>query len=430
MKNILSLFIFTLIINSFLFAQDNHIFKIDSLITEGNYSEALKNAQILVTLDSINANSWIVLGKTNRLNQHYTDAVFAYEKANLLSINNKALLLILAKTYKLSANRSKAVKIYKQVLQLDSSNVAAQINLSGIYLKQGKFNKAYVFFEQLYKSDTLNSEYVRQMGYCKYRINDIVNAFELYKKSYELNNQNLNTIYWLSNIYSNSQKYDTATAIINLALIHYPYNGRLYASRGNVSFKQSHNYRSAEDYKKAIELEYVTNTLKKNLGKSLYAIKKYHEAKEVLESLIIRDTVDYQVCNYLGHIYNALRNYDKALMFYDYAIRILTPGSIIMSSIYSGMSDSYAGKGQFYKQIDYIKKRSKQQALISPDNMVYQHFLEIADIYDRNIKDKKMALKYYQKYWNIIKDWDFRPEHKEQVLAKINHLKEDLHFEN
>lgn len=430
MKKSLIIFLLISIINSFLFAQNGNSYVIDSLIAVGNYTQALKKAQLLVEKDSLVDNSWMLLGKINRLNQRYTDAIVAYNNANALNPDNNSILLVLAKTYKLSGNQVKAAKTYEVLLELDSTNTAAQINLSAIYLKQNKFKKAFIIFRQLHMSDTLNSEYVRQMGYCKYKNTEVLKAFELYKMSYELNNKNLKTIYWLANIYANSQKYDTATAIIDHAIIDFPDNGRLYASRGNVFFKQNHHYRSVDDYQKALELEYKSYTLIKNFGKSLFVIKKYDKAIEILESLIIRDTVDFQVCNYLGSIYNVLGNYDKALLFYKYSIDILTPEPLAMASVYRGMSKSYAGKGQYYKQIDYIKKRSKQQALIHPGYPTYSQFLEMAKIYEENINDKKLALKYYQKYWEAIKDWNYSYEHKEKVLAKINHLKEDLHFQN
>ncbi|MEN8122456.1 MAG: tetratricopeptide repeat protein [Bacteroidota bacterium] len=430
MNKTLILFLLISIINSFLFAQNSNSNVIDSLIAEGNYTLALEKANSLVEKDSLNANSWMLLGKTNRLNQRYNDAILAYNTANALSPGNKSWILVLAKTYKLSGNQVKAAKTYEALLKLDSLNTAAQINLSNIYLKQSKFKKAFGIFEQLHLSDTLNSEYVRQMGFCKYKMDEVMDAFELYKQSYELNNKNLKTIIWLANIYSNSQKYDTATKILDLAITDFPDNGSLYASRGNVSFKRSHHYRSVNDYKKAIELEYHSPWIQKKLAQSLFAIEEYKESKVIFELLIVRDTADFQVCNYLGNIYNKFEDYDKALMFFEYSTFLLTPEPMVMASIYSGMSKSYAGKGQYYKQIDYIKKRSKQLALKHPGYPRYSQFLEIAKIYEESIKDKKMSLKYYQKYWDVIKDWNFNLEHKEQVLAKINHLKEDLHFQN
>jgi len=430
MKKSIILISSILLINSFLFAQNSNSFEIDSLIAEGNYSLALYKAKALVEKDSLNPNLLILLGKTNRLNQRYTDAIVAYDKANVLSPENKSLLLILAKTYSLSGNVIKATKTYETLIELDSTNTAAQINLSNIYLKQKRYKKAFIIFQQLHLSDTLNSEYVRQMGHCKYKNSETLKAFELYKKSYELNNKNLKTIVWLANIYSNSQKYDTATAILDLAIIDFPDNGSLYASRGNVSFKRSHHYRSVTDYKKAIELEYHSAWIQKKLAQSLFAIKEYEESKEIFELLIVRDTADFQVCNFLGNIYNEFKNYDKALIFFDYAVELLTPGPLVMASVYRGMSNSYAGKGEYYKQIDFIKKRYKQQLIKHPGFPPHVQFLEIAKIYEENLNDKKLALKYYQKYWEVIKDWDFRLEHKEQVLAKINHLKEDLHFQN
>ncbi|OQY05118.1 MAG: hypothetical protein B6I20_01830 [Bacteroidetes bacterium 4572_117] len=430
MKKLLIFLSLILLVNPILFAQKTSSFEVDSLIAEGNYPLALEKAKILVNNDSLNANSWILLGKTNRLTQRYTCAISAYNQANTLSPDDKPLLLVLARTYKLSGNDIKAIKTYEQLLEIDSLNTATQINLSKIYLKQKLYKKAYKIFNKLYLSDTLNSEYVRQMGNCKYKNSETLKAFELYKKSYGLNNKNLKTIYWLSNIYANSQKYDTAIAIINLAIVDFPDNGGLYANRGNVSFKRNHHFRSSADFKKAIELGYKSPWIKKKLAQSLFSIEKYKESLEVFESLIVRDTADYQICNYIGGIYNEFGEYDKALMFYQIAIKLLTPGPIVMASVYRGMSESYKGKGQYYKQIAYIKKRSEQQSKRFPGYPVYRQFLELAEIYDNNIKDKKTALKYYQKYWDVIKDWNFNLKHKEQVLAKINHLKEDLHFQN
>jgi superkiller protein 3 len=429
MKTTLVLFLFV-IANSFLFAQNSSSSEIDSLITEGNYLAALEKAKQLIEKDSTNGNAWILLGKTNRLNQRYTDAIFAYEKAKELNPDDKKLLLILAKTYSQSGNRVKAVKTYEQALQLDSTNTAIQINLSALYLKQSKYKKAYTLFEQLHKQDTLNSEYVRQMGYCMQKNDELLKAFELYKKSYELNNKNLKTIIWLANIYANSQEYDTATTILDSAIISFPDNGSLYASRGNVSFKRSHHYRSTTDFKKAIELDYRSPWIKKKLAQSLFAIKEYEESKKIFESLIVRDTADFQICNYLGNIYNEFKDYDKAILFYDYAIELLTPDPIIMSVIYRGYSNSYAGKGQYYKQIEFIKKQYEQRVLEYPRFPVYMQYPEIAEIYETKLNNKKMALKYYEKYWNVIKNDQYSKKQTELVLAKINHLKEDLHFEN
>lgn len=221
-------------------AQEKYII-IDSLISEGNYLLALQKSKELIVYDSLDANAWELLGKTNRLNQKYNDAVKAYEKANALNPGNKTLLLILAKTYTTIGALHKAIKVYNQVLNLDTNNVAARINLSALYLKTEKFKDAYDLFYRLHHCDTLNSEYVRQMGYCKYRQGKIKEAFALYKKSYQLNSENLKTIYWLADVYIVSKQYDSTINMVSRALKVYPENGKLYAKRGNAYFKKNHH---------------------------------------------------------------------------------------------------------------------------------------------------------------------------------------------
>ncbi len=402
--------------------------QIDSLISEGNYLLALQKSKKLLMHDSLNVNAWELLGKTNRLNQKYNDAVKAYEKASALNPDNKSLLLILAKTYTTIGVLHKAIKVYKQVLNLDTNNIAAQINLSALYLKTEKFKDAYDLFYRLHHSDTLNSEYVRQMGYCKYRQGKLKEAFALYKKSYQLNSENLKTIYWLADVYIVGKKYDSTINMVSRALKVYPENGKLYAKRGNAYFRKNHHYLSAADYEKAIEFGYTNYQLQKKLGKSLFVIKKYDEARVTLEQLIKLDTVDYQICMYLGGIYNALEDYQKSLLFYEYAVELLLPDPMSMVAIYRGMGKTYHNKGQYHNEIAVIKKRYNYQKQAYPS---YEYLLEIASIYEDNLHNKEAALKYYQKYYDRIKnyEYDYWKEKAEKVLAKVNHLKEELHFE-
>ncbi len=403
--------------------------QIDSLISEGNYLRALEEAEQLVLNDSLNASAWQILGKTCQINQRYTQAIWAYEKADALNPGNKTLLLILAKTCNSAGNLQKAISTYKKVLALDSNNIAALTNLSILYLKIQNFKDAFWGFERLYQSDTLNSEYVRQMGYCKYRQGEILKAFELYKKSYQLNPENLKTIYWLADVYTNSQKLDSTINLVSKALKVYPANGKLYEKRGNAYFKRNHHYLSRDDYQKAIELGYQTYQLQKKLGKSLYVTKQYDSARATLERLIVRDTADYQVCMYLGEVYNQLKNYKKSILFYKYAVDLLLPAPLTMSATYRGMAKSYHDMGLYRKEIAVIKKRQAYYAQAYPS---HEYLLEIAEIYEYNLHDKKSALKYYQRYYDKIKDFDdsYWKEKSEKTLAKINRLKEDLHFEN
>ncbi|MCF6241976.1 MAG: tetratricopeptide repeat protein [Bacteroidales bacterium] len=401
---------------------------IDSLISEGNYLLALEDAKDLVNKDSLNAEFWELYGKANRLNHRFIEAIGAYKKANQLKPEDKRLLLILAKTYRTAENLQKAINTYKKVLGLDSNNIAAQINLANLYLKTQKIKEAYPVFEHLYLSDTLNSEYIRLMGYCKYRQGDILEAFKLYRKSYQVNPENLKTIYWLADIYTNSQKYDSTINMVTKALKVYHDNGRLYAKRGDAYYRRGHYYRSKDDYTSAINFDYKSYQVQKRLGKSLYAIKKYDEARKTLEKLIMRDTNDFQVCMYLGGIYNELKNYQKSLLFYEYALDLLLPAPMTMAAVYRGMAETYHGLGQYHNEITAIKKWQKYRSQVYP---LTEYLLEIAEIYDKSLDDKRNAIKFYTKYYEQIKAYeaDYWQKKAEKALARINQLKEDLHFE-
>jgi hypothetical protein len=99
-----------------------------------------------------------------------------------------------------------------------------------------------------------------------------------------------------------------------------------------------------------------------------------------------------------------------------------------MVAIYRGMGKTYHDMGQYHNEIGVIKKRYNYQKQVYPSD---EYLLEIASIYEDNLHNKEAALKYYQKYYNRIKnyEYDYWQVKAEKVLAKVNHLKEELHFE-
>ncbi|MBN1253269.1 MAG: hypothetical protein JXR51_00070 [Bacteroidales bacterium] len=401
--------------------------EINEAISNGNILKATELAEKNSISNPKDLNSWILLAKIYQKSYKYNEAIIALKKAISIDSKNISIQLELANIYGKIDNETAAIFEYDNILKQDSNNFTALINLSQIQLELKQYSNAYSNFEKLHKLDSLNSEFVRYMAICKLKEDSLLEAVHLFEKSYKINSTNLKTIYWLSDIYTNQKKYDTANVIINLAIENYPTNGKLYEKRANVNFKKNHHYRTIPDFKKAIELGYDNYQIRKNLAKSLYVTKQYQEANDLLESLIIKDTIDYQLCMYLGDIKTELKDYEKSLLFYNKALEILHPDPILLSAIYNGISENYSKQKLFYKQIEYIHKRQK---VIPKSFNSNEYLLKVANIYENDIKDIKNALKYYERYWSYIKDVSWHEDvYKEQIISKINRLKEELHFQ-
>lgn len=420
------LFIGALILNTIVLAQTNKE-TLENYIENGDYLAAHKLSNELLVKDSTNSSLWFENGKIKRNLHWYNEAAYSFKRAIEIDTNKVKYQLALAKTYHLSGQSNQAVKTYKSILEKEPENIAALTNLA-IYYKKGKQNnEAFLLYERLHYLDTLNSEYLLKMATCKIKMKKMEEGFFLLKKAYKVGEENINVVLLLGNIYINSKKYDTALSIIDKTINIYPTEPELYSLRGYANYRRNHHFRSIPDYQKALELGSISTKVKKNLGASLFAVKRYQEAKEVLEQLLFPDTVDANVCIYLGNIYNMLGDPDKGIVFFNKSLEIQEPEELSMSSTYRGLQACYQKKGQHYKAIEMIKLR---QEVLKNRFFSNQYLLEIAEVFEVNLKDKSKALKYYKKYYGHIKDAEwYSEESKNKLEAKINRLKEDIHFE-
>jgi len=425
---IFTAFIFLFLLTYTTNAQEvSNISKLHSFIDKGSYQEALAEAKTQLKNDSLNPTLWAETGKIYQLLLQYNKANIALKKAWLIDSTNNNILFALAKVNKLSGHTSNATFYYEKFLQKEPDNVAALTNLATIYRSGYQPEKAFELYSKLHKSDTTNAEYVRQMADCMEAQDLLLEALALLEKAYKIDENNLLVIYDLTKLYVNSHQFDTTIAIIDKAVEQYPNEGLLYARRGDAHYGKNHHYRSVPDYRKAIELNYKSYLTLQRLGASLYSIERFEEAKEVFEQLIIRDTADYKVCIYLGGIYNEMKNPDKAILFYDKAIDLISPSPLVMSSIYTGKAASYNQKGEYYKQIEMFKNR---QEILPNSYKSANYLLEIAEVYEKDLNDRKNAIKYYEAYFERIKDINWYSEDfKNNIQAKINRLREAMHFE-
>lgn len=427
MKTFITLLFLFMLIDATVAQQVINLTKLKSSVDKGDYQTALTEAKILLKTDSLNPNLWYETGKIYQLLLQYNKANIALRKAWQIDSTNNDILFALAKVNKQSGNTGNATSYYEKFLLKEPDNIAANTNLASIYRSGYQIEKAFGLYKKLHTMDTTNAEYLRQMADCREATEQLSEALELLKLAYLIDENNLMVIYDLTKLYVNSKQFDTTIAIIDKAVEQYPNEGLLYARRGDAHYGKNHHYRSVPDYKKAIELNYKSYLTLQRLGAGLFSIERFSEAKEVLEQLITKDTLDYKVCIYLGNIYNELKEPDKGILFFDKATDLISPSPLILSSIYTGKAASFNKKGDYRKQIEMLETR---QDILPSRYKSEMYLLEIADVYEKDLNDRKKAIKYYEEYFEKIKDLNwYSDETKNNIQAKINRLREEMHFE-
>jgi tetratricopeptide (TPR) repeat protein len=126
------------------------------------------------------------------------------------------------------------------------------------------------------------------------------------------------------------------------------------------------------------------------LGGAYFMMKNYKDCISAFEILENNKTASETSYYYMGMSYKALKNQDKAILYFNKAIT--TAISVNVDSYYSEMGDSYDKLHQLKKAVTAYQK----SLLYDPKPVITYYVL--ANLYDVELKNKANALKYYRKY--------------------------------
>lgn len=272
-------------------------------------------------------------------------------------------------------NIEKAIKFYKLAINSNSNDVSLYLNLGQIYNGQEKYQEALAIAEaarqkfpndtqvqQLYNSiktrytgsiyDTA-AEYANKGDYAaaieKYQQvtpqsydsyvgiasvyqmqKDYQNALEYYKKALEKKPNDEAVLITVSGIYIQLDNLTEAQKYLNLV-----------QNKNSTKFKELQNYISAQN----TEAE-----LNKAIQK--YEEKDYKSAEAILTSLINKKVGGYMPHYYRAMVYDALGNYQKAVV--DYESVIAKDSTIAL--VYYSLGVDYDSLGNFTKAVQNYKK--------------------------------------------------------------------------
>jgi tetratricopeptide (TPR) repeat protein len=394
----------------------------------GDYKTALNLIITKVAKDSTNSRLWMEIARLYRLNQQYKQSIQAYERALQLNPENRSIIAALARVNKMIAKKDISKKLYHEFLQYEPDNIMALSDLAEIYSSDNMPDSAATYYTQLHKLDTVNVEYLYKLAYNQWNSGNFDESFKNYKKVMTIDSTYLPVVFDLARIYTKYKMPDSALYILKNNVQVYPEESKVFAELGNVYFAKNEYDNSIVWFEKALDKGYQGNEAYKRLAISYYSTHEYEKSKKCFDILFQKDSNDYKTCLYLGHLNNILDNPSKGIELLNKSLSLITPDPMTITTIYSGIADSYNLLGNYTEQINTILKR---QEYLPEAYKSAKYLLDIAEIYDYKLKSKPDALKFYLSYYDEIKNLDWLSQStKNEIISRINSLKKELHSSN
>jgi tetratricopeptide (TPR) repeat protein len=325
----------------------------------GFHEKARNGYANLLKIDPNNQEASILLGATYLDEGKYDHAINYFTALTKKSSKSHVVWYYLGRTYLMKKGKNSlenAETAFKTALKIEQNFVQGVIELGSIYEKKGQTDKATALYESYQKqfgADVSVAEALVQVYLAK---EDYEHAYEQLKSINELDQGNLNAQLKMAFILVDQKKYKEAIPLLESILHQTPDSDRVRFYLGAV-------YEEVKDYKAAIQQfkeiaksskyfadsvmhsaylfklmgdqQAAVNLMEANIDFlddnpkifALYAsfldnLKKYDEARELLEKANDKFPKDVQILYQLGAVYDQLGQSDKTVEKMEHLIEL------------------------------------------------------------------------------------------------------------
>lgn len=350
----------------------------------------------------------------------YKKAIDYFYKALAIDNESSEILLELANLYTLLFQYDRAIGLYEQILEKDSLNDDAKYSyalllnkikqtdkaeklflelcnekyellssakfLFEIYSNKAEWKKIIDLFNQNQNS-LKNSEMFYLVGNAYKNEGNSVQANVFFKKSFEMDNKNINAGIEVINIYLEDGKPEEAE---NLAkeLLKTSENDKLFCALGDIAYSKSDLNTAINNYSFAIKLNDKSASYYFKLG-LVYSVKGFYQEAEECYCYAIDLDSENEIYNYgLAFLYYSAKKYDLALRVLDLILNKDKENAqaITLKSIILMIQNSIAEAGELIAKLDNN---------IKDDFALYAQALYYSKIflYDKAISTIEKAIK-------------------------------------
>jgi tetratricopeptide (TPR) repeat protein len=285
-------------------------------------------------------------------------------------------------------------------------------------MQSGKFDHAISIYQKFLFRDSTNCVYLDKLGYANLKKGNFDDAITLYNKSLSINQKNLLAIKNLAYLYAITMRSDTALQFLTRGIEIDSTDMDLYLSRANIYYSKKYTKRALDDYLKILASGDTSKQYLKRIGIGYCNNMQPKESIPFLLKAYKLDSLDYEICSYLGQSYSKIKDIPNSIKYYKKEINILLPVNGQLGYTYYLYAESQKAAGLFKEAIaSYLRS---QQISNNPNN-----YMIIANLYDDKLKDRSNAINYYQKYLDILSTQmpGFSPEYVESIKKRLEYLK-------
>ncbi|MFP4025136.1 MAG: tetratricopeptide repeat protein [Thiohalospira sp.] len=413
---------------------ENKYFQLELAILNEQYDSAIYYADQMLSEDSLDWKVYYYKGKSNLAKNKYFDALENFQKANRIDTANYLIENSLAKLYDFIGQNEKAINIYYDQYLRDTTRLEPIESLADILRRNGEYSSAIHYYQKGIAIDGTNFNYFKQLGFCLKQINLKQPAIYSYQNALKLNPYDLSAYKQLANLQNAEKFFSRALETCNKGLKIYPDDIQLKKLLAYSHYLNKNFDSSIVIFNDIISLGDTTFFSYKYLGFSYFELQEFNKAVDILLQAAELVNNDEKVYFYLGSAYGRSGNHEKGIENLNRALKIMEPPAKELSTIYAEFAEIYTGMGKYNLAIEHLKLAYSY----NPKPILS---FKLGQLYDLYLKDKKLALTYYDGYLTLINRNDSIGEETEKesniyqkdlikyIGKRVQVLKEELFFE-
>ena len=319
----------------------------------------------------------------------YQEAIHVYEKLFKNDTTDLRNIIELAKCYQSLGNYKNAQIFYQKAININPSSKFLYQKLADVYYQDNDYTNAIKNYSIVFVKDS--TYYLsKQLAKCFENIQKTDTSIYFYRKAINLNPVEFITSYSLANLLKQKKDYEEAISISESFLTYDSTNLKMLKLNGYLNFLNKAYKKAIASFEKCIYQNDTSDFTIKYLGYSYFKAKEFQKAKDYLENAFQKDTTNIQLCYALGlscyySIYKKL-----GIQYLNNTIELTTPSPEFLSQVYQDLAAANTG---FYQYSEALNAYLKAYELNQNDTLL---IFKIASHYDNWIKDKSMALEFYQ----------------------------------
>ncbi len=354
----------------------------------------------------------------------------------------KELLKQKALCYKGLDNYSKAIEVLKSLAQVDKDDLKLKSEMALCYQALSNWSGSLTCYNELISLDSLNVYYKIKRAEMLFRLEDYKAALSDYKMlsdKYGLTNmikrsaqcfENINLpdsaiVYYTEAIKADTTDVFSIASLININIKLKNFGSAIQLSDAFVE-KDSTNkqinllnglsYYGADFYDEAVlrfQRCYLNGdsslVVNRSLGISYYSLGENEKAFPYLLKAYTQDTTNNRVLYCLGVVSNEMRNFNNSVIYFEKILEKTIPSDMILYLYYRGLAKGYEGLEEYKNAAMNYKEATKY----GQQNQNMYLYFTLGTIYDYELGEPSLALEYYVKYQNGLKNYLEKLKQKE-----------------